>query len=410
MASCGPSNALQNLSKHAQADRSLQQDRMGAAPGQRQQFRTQTQGGQLNNEFQQFAQAGPAQNSFEQSHFAQSFGQPQMQHPSQMHQPQQQHQQGDWAQSFSQLNLGPQTGPQHQQANNWGQDFMRQGPQSHQVQPQMANGMMGSMSGMSSFGPMYSNAQLMNSTYGLQAEHQQTHKTETKNAQDAAFEAAFGAVEESMVKPADKGKEVEKDPMEQTYRYDQADALNRQAEHISDNISREEVDIKTDESGEFASIARQIASSLEEADKSKFEKSSFMNLMRRIGNHEVTLDGDKLVNKDGEDIREEVKEELKREGASQENGFQSEAQMPLPVHHEPPPPEQMHPQFQEQNPEKQLEDPMVFIEQEAARRAAESGRTVEEEKMNFYSPFEYAQKLGPQGVAKQSNWEEDYDF
>lgn len=257
---------------------------------------------------------------------------------------------------------------------------------------------------------MYSNSQLMNSTYGLQTEHQQTHKTETKSSQDAAFEAAFGAVEESITKTSDKGKEVEKDPMEQTYRYDQADALNRQAEHISDNISREEVDIKTDENGEFASIARQIASSLEEADKSKFEKSTFMNLMRRIGNHEVTLDGDKLVNKEGEDIREEVRDELLREGASQENGFQSEAQQtaPLPVHHEAPPPEQIHPHTE--TGDKQLEDPMVYIEQEAARRAAESGRTVEEEKLNFYSPFEYAQKLGPQGVAKQSNWEEDYDF
>nr|AAC23564.2 peroxin [Yarrowia lipolytica] len=417
MASCGPSNALQNLSKHASADRSLQHDRMapGGAPGaQRQQFRSQTQGGQLNNEFQQFAQAGPAHNSFEQSQMGPHFGQ---QHFGQPHQPQMgQHapmahgQQSDWAQSFSQLNLGPQTGPQHTQQSNWGEDFMGESPQSHQGQPQMANGVMGSMSGMSSFGPMYSNSQLMNSTYGLQTEHQQTHKTETKSSQDAPFEAAFGAVEESITKTSDKGKEVEKDPMEQTYRYDQADALNRQAEHISDNISREEVDIKTDENGEFASIARQIASSLEEADKSKFEKSTFMNLMRRIGNHEVTLDGDKLVNKEGEDIREEVRDELLREGASQENGFQSEAQQtaPLPVHHEAPPPEQIHPHTE--TGDKQLEDPMVYIEQEAARRAAESGRTVEEEKLNFYSPFEYAQKLGPQGVAKQSNWEEDYDF
>lgn len=392
------------------------------APGhpgaQRNQFRSQTQsGGQLNSEFQQFAQATPAQSSFEQQHFSQQFGQPQMHQPQMHGQPQSQHGQADWAQSFSQLNIGPQAQQGGPQTQNWGQDFARGGgpQQQHHVQPQMASGgMMGMGASMGSFGPMYSNSQLMNSTYGLQAEHQQTHKTETKSAQDAAFEAAFGAVEQSMApQTQDKGKETAKDPLEQTYKYNQAEALNRQAEHISDNITEEKMDLQADENGEFASIARQIASSLEEADKSKFEKSSFMNLMRRIGNHEVTIDGDKLVNKDGEDIREEIKQELQREGATQENGFQSEAQnIPLTHTHQnhdmPPQPEHVMPQDQPQG--KELEDPMVFIEQESARRAAESGRTVEEEKLNFYSPFDYAQRLGPQGVAKQSNWEEDYDF
>lgn len=283
-ASCGPSTALQNLSKHAQRDNSLQHQRHQHPQQQGPSIHQFRQGQQidsrLNADFKQFNSGNDFANSFmNQMNIKPSMQQQQQQQ--QQHQHQHQHQQPGWVNDFSNLSIQQQQQQQqhrHQQnqgtKSDWHQQFMQQQSQSNNLQhqsnfqqmtPNYAMGSYQMRNGTTTMTPMFQN----------QTEHQQQHKFEEEQR---AFEKQFDLIE----------KQLQNEPVT-----------------TEENINQDEA------KEEFARIARKAETSMKTIDShdsemnEKFQNSQFLKLMSSIGNRKVELEGDKLVTSDSkEDIRE----------------------------------------------------------------------------------------------------------
>ncbi|CUM51049.1 unnamed protein product [Debaryomyces tyrocola] len=281
-ANCGPSNALQNLSKHTQRDNTLQNEIIRNQPQQGNGFRNQPIVDQrLNQDFQQFSN-GQAFNQFQPEPVHQRFHQHHRQHNHAQHS--QHHPQQGWVQDFSKMSINQQ--PRHQARNmrngkvqnDWNQQFMNQTSQ-HPVQNNVAYQPQHQMGGFQ----MNMRTNLSNSLYqtrGNIPEHKEMHKMEEENQ---IFDAQF-------------------DQMERELQHEQMS--NEQTAEV-------QMDGNEFEKEQFAKTAKQVQESMLKGENTetntKFQNSNFLKLMSSISNRSVELsaEGDKLVSKQsGEDIRD----------------------------------------------------------------------------------------------------------
>ncbi|KAL7266069.1 hypothetical protein RUND412_011399 [Rhizina undulata] len=281
---CGPSSALSSLQKHASADRTLQQGFRGSSSSfsSFQTFRNTAgnDNGRFENDFQRFSSTpqGPIQQL-----------PPPNTHPAAFHSAHQPLTDG-WTGDFQQLHIAqyPATGPQIQAfhksspmvAANWHEEFMRQGSAIQHLHTQDVN-----IGYSSSYAPKFTGSRLdymdasqLNVGIGDGMAHE--NQTLADQFDEAAFEKAFAdakatldsqseAIAASSV--AQVGTLVEEEP----------------------EVKKEED--KEDDPDELARTAAQLLESLSENKSKKFQDSTFLALMRRLRDHEVTVEGDKMV-------------------------------------------------------------------------------------------------------------------
>lgn len=375
-ASCGPSNALSQLSKHTQRDSSLQNDFAGRQ-NYPQQNGFRSHGGidnNLNQDFQRFAAGGVA---LEPQFAAQT---PQR-HQHMSGQPLQMGSRGNqaWVQDFNGLSLGDRgTQSLAPQKSAWHQQFMKQNGQNVQTQShhhmlqeqrhsqlQYQNQFQGQFQGQfQSQMPMFDQQFRQ---FGH--EHESNIQVSGTDMDDAKFDSHFDRLEQELV-----DSEM---PMEQV---DEIDELEKER---------------------FAQAARRVKESMisekilaSEETTSKFQQSDFLKLMSLISNRQVEIskEGDKLVEKSsGEDIRSLLSDPLKHEKEAQPDYHQ-------PVHLEDfgaaPLPTQESPQVtnESQNVTSFLPDPLAHIKDGSLP--------------SDLTPLQAARIISGDQV-KGQNWEED---
>lgn len=284
-ASCGPSNALTQLSKHTQRDTSLQHERFRGQPQLPQNtFRNQPGiDANLNSQFAQFNEGNFAMDSAlhaQNAHFRQQHAPPV---------PGQQAAAGPgWVQDFNQLSIHNK--PQQQsraqtaqsgQQTGWHQQFMQQNnTQQGFAQHEMA--------GMHQrYQPMMGQSFMPQRQQAVSAQSQ--NQMESLEIDSAAFDSQFDRLEREMAM-----EESEQVPSEENY---------------DDQL--------------FAEAAMQVRKSMteESATRSqetaeKFQQLNFLKLMNQISDKQVAIskDGDKLVEKElGQDIRSHLSDPLRYE-------------------------------------------------------------------------------------------------
>lgn len=294
--SCGPSSALANLSKHTQRDNTLQNE----YAAKNAQLRTGPAGfrqngnavdARLNAEFHNFQGNGLG------AEFPAFAGTPSFQQQAQhLNQQQFQPNNAGWVQDFSGLSISNQPQQVGHPQSDWHQQFLQQQQHHHQQQQfEQQNIQQGQQFApnyaLSAFSmnmrtnlstPLYAQQQVQ--TGALLTEHQEIHKMEQEKQ---LFDSHFDQLEKE---------------------------LNQQLQE------KPEVEVQVDkvENEQFAETARQIENSLRQFDtadaatKAKIENSDFLKLMSSISNKQVVLDGDKLVDSTGQDIRENVNEPLQQ--------------------------------------------------------------------------------------------------
>lgn len=251
---CGPTNAIQNLAKHSQRDNSLQNQFRGQQQGQSRQFRQGlVSDARINQEFAEFAGSPlgvapvvPGQVNV-----------PMKQQNVQMNQLQmgQMGQQG-WIQDFGNMKL-----EQRSQAN-WSLQF-QQSPQFQQGQTQQVR-----QEQLQQMQPQYQRPMqmmgqqpMMNSPQFFNQPNQQPGIKE----QDQQF--------------TDKFDEIAKELEGQQHQADDRDLEKDEFSRIAQKINAT-VNERTAENAEL---------------KLKFAQLGFMNLMQRVADREVELQGDNLV-------------------------------------------------------------------------------------------------------------------
>ncbi|CAK7894619.1 hypothetical protein CAAN1_02S04808 [[Candida] anglica] len=290
-ASCGPSNALTNLSKHAQRDNTLQNEagaRFGHMTGSNdfKSRNTHQIDANLNREF----------DNFQGNRFASDF---QMQHPS-FHQQgnvQQRNVQQGWVQDFSQLNINArpvqvQNNGIHNnqsqsiahshshQRNDWQSQFMKQ---QSQVSNQGQSFHQSSQPGLQYRPQMTPFALNMRTDLSTPlTEHKEIHKNQQE--QDM-FDEQFNQMESEL-------KELEAEQVEPTRSNTHNEEFAKTAQQVHDSMSS----VKSPEL------------------QQRLQGSEFLKLMKSIADRDVELSGDKLVNaSSGEDIRDHLPDPLREE-------------------------------------------------------------------------------------------------
>ncbi|CAI5760570.1 unnamed protein product [Candida verbasci] len=288
-ASCGPSNAVKNLNNFTNQNKLYnninqnqnhhlhQQQNLGFKSSN-----PQIVDHSLNNEFSQFNRVNQQQQT--PSHFQQqSFNQPQ---PHSQHL--QQNKGGAWINDFSNLSIEQQHAQNQAQSiglkNDWHQQFMQN---QQQQQQQRQNHILQQKNHepqqfRQQFTPAYINSglqyrsQMSTPQFSQQSEHQQVHKIESSDAQ---FKDQFDMIEKE---------------------------LNETQQQFNEQMTS---DIEKEE---FAESARKVESSMKSINSQdstmndKFANSKFLKLMSSIGDKQVELEGDKLVNsKTKNDLRGE---------------------------------------------------------------------------------------------------------
>lgn len=301
-ASCGPSNALTNLSKHSQRDTTLQNEASQRfnAFNKGQDFKTNSNqiDRNLNRDFEQFLghqnqfqpqhqqyQFQPFQHSNQQQQQRFNQHQQQQQHHNVMHANQQPMQNGQakWVLDFSQMKIGEQ-----QQKNNWQSQFMAQPQQNIQQQ-------------------RHQQSQL----------HLQQPMVNRYIAQTMPFNLSMRT---DLSSPLTEHQEVHQAEQVQESFNQQFDEIERELQSNEEVLKEQLSDRGGDDKAEFAKTARQVHSSMmsvqNEETSNKFQNSNFLKLMSSISNRSVELEGDKLVDTDTRvDIREHLADPLQHEKA-----------------------------------------------------------------------------------------------
>ncbi|KAF2231505.1 hypothetical protein EV356DRAFT_506902 [Viridothelium virens] len=334
---CGPSNPLQNLQKQTSADRTLQQDRIASRHNAQESFRSPPgpSAGILDPEFEAF-QAGhplPLQAQV-------PFQPPPQASPGPSILP-------DWAADFQRLHVSPQYQPQshtpasrlHLQSDPkaapvspWHEEFIRQQTSSQQINRNYApqnvystipqfRSQMSSMAGPSSLGNH------------LSTEAHAKHKQDIYN--DAAFTRAFDALSEDI-----DGYEARQEPSNhlaaqaETERLQDAEETRNAAAELHGRFEAQRVMEKAgvpfaedglptfdanvgpagqqfeepqhesdqertqqaqDDADDLAATAAQLLESVADNQSAKFGNSKFLELMRKLRDREVRVEGDKMV-------------------------------------------------------------------------------------------------------------------
>lgn len=270
-ASCGPSSALQSMSKYSQRDTSLQKDVVGhPSQGHINDFRSQqAMDPSLSNDFQQF-QRGEALGTFRETPMALGVPKHQMNMNRGIYDEGHQHfqRQNQWVLDFSRLNLDTawahsgqklQSGAKgdwkdaflsqyQQQGLHQSLEATRQSLPSHRTPQQYHL----NHSGLRGFAAPNSLGML---------EHQELHKRDEEERQ---FEEEFDKLEEEL----------------------EGETIDQNGETLQQNSQRHSND-------EFAAIASKVERTMQEnknnASSEKFQNSSFLKLMNAISNRSVEL-------------------------------------------------------------------------------------------------------------------------
>ncbi|EXJ96179.1 hypothetical protein A1O1_01305 [Capronia coronata CBS 617.96] len=325
---CGPSNPLQNLQKHSQADRTLQQDRLVGlrqSPGQG--FRTaDPRAGSLDAEFHAFENAAPSPFQLQQPEFSAP------QQP--VFHPQASGAAPGWAADFKRLSLNNSPVPAGQfrteaplvrsAPGGWQNEFMRQrsgagtpvaqGKQVVRDLPpqQMMNmntntSMFASQSSMMNYSqPMYqgTGAYGASSMAGL-GQQQYTQTSMTIEEQYAEGQMSHEDYEAAFAEAVAHAQEMDQQQLPQ--QEETAQSLEQLAEMNqtelprigSDAINyREQVertaDQDTRDADELARTAGLLLNSVQHDMSTKFQNSQFLDLMRRIRDREVKVQDNDL--------------------------------------------------------------------------------------------------------------------
>ncbi|KAF3388545.1 hypothetical protein F1880_003527 [Penicillium rolfsii] len=295
---CGPSNALQNFQKNAAVDRTLQQDRLISRKSPAQGFRSQSpRDGILDPEFAAFeANHGVPANLPDLQHPA-HFG-PSTQHG---------HPGPNWTSDFQNLHISgpapPQLhGPSFAPAQSeWQNEFMSQ--QQHQ-QPAAANPVQVQQSANRTFQPAFAPSYPMyNATMNMQQLPQQApamNVAPTEQFDESAFEAAFEQARVDMEKAQEKEINVETeslaheevtqlDPVVQEY-----DEIRIGSDTISPQGQQAEPLTQANDADLLVQTAAKLLDSVRHETDQKFQQSNFLELVRRIRDREVQVEGDEL--------------------------------------------------------------------------------------------------------------------
>ncbi|KAF4283640.1 hypothetical protein CNMCM8689_006922 [Aspergillus fumigatus] len=279
---CGPSNALQNLQKHASVDRTLQQDRLISRRSPSQGFRSQNSSdGVLDPEFAAFESdlAGPSLPNLQHAG-------PFSAHPHRL--PVASHAENvTWAADFQRLHI---SGPSHpiqqhhgpsatpasaMSQQGWHSEFLKQ-QQQRQAPTQ----------------------QHQQYTGGFQPPAtDQQHATETFD--ESAFEAAFEQARADMALQETNATEEKAEPASETIQPDLSTAQEptEQIKIGSDTIPQIDKNdplSRVNDADELARTAGQLLDSVSHDQSEKFRKSSFLALMRRIRDREVRIEDDEF--------------------------------------------------------------------------------------------------------------------
>lgn len=376
-ASCGPSNALNQLSKHSQRDRSLQHEsfRPGAINQNNGQFKNQPGFDEnLNNDFEAFNRGGMAPQfnpiSMDQNRHFHMNQQNRHQNQQNLHIQQNQNplipnqnSQNQWIQDFNGLSING-------QKNDWHQQFMAQmRPESQSLQNNGFNQV-----GRGNFAPQFRNHQF-SPIYNQPQNLQNLQNHQNYETQESAFDDHFEQLEKELA-----DQEIAQQNMDQ------------EIPQEIDNMDKEQ----------FAKAARQVQNSMTNTNNlrsqetnNKFEQSNFLKLMSSISDRKVELsnDGGKLVDaSSGQDIRDHLSDPLKHEKQPDyhEPQFESERhfyeQIPNQINSEPPK------SNESQNVTSHLPDPLAHIK---------DGQLPSD-----LSPFQAAQVVSG-GQVQGNSWMED---
>ncbi|KAK5225853.1 hypothetical protein LTR47_002868 [Exophiala xenobiotica] len=315
---CGPSNPLQNLQKHTQVDRTLQQDRLVSArqsPGQG--FRTADhRAGALDADFYAFENAAPNPFQFHQPEFANT--RPAAFSPQPTVVP------GGWAADFQRLNLHDHPVPAGQfrteapliksTVGGWQNDFMRQrssvsspvaqGKQVVQDQPQFNMNMNTGMpyQNYSSSSPYQTYGGGMYQDGGYQQQQPQMSMEQQVQMSDVDFDAAFQeaiAHAQEMDHQLGQMTDVSEETMDTSTTFEQQTATTATMKIGSDAIEYREqsertADQDSRDADELARTAGQLLRSVNSETSTKFQNSQFLDLMRRIRDREVEVQNNEL--------------------------------------------------------------------------------------------------------------------
>ncbi|KAJ9633847.1 hypothetical protein H2204_006632 [Knufia peltigerae] len=322
---CGPSNPLQNLQKHTQVDRTLQQDRLVGprqSPGQG--FRTaDPRAGSLDADFYAFENASPGPFQHRQPEFANAL-------PTTFSPLQQQPSFGPagWAADFQRMNLHDRqplpAGQFRTEAplvkstigGGWQNEFMRQRPgaaspvaqgkQAAREPPQMdmtATNTNTSFMGYSSMAyQSYGGNGMYRDGAGFEQQQEmpgmssvdQQHFPMSDVDFDAAFQEAIAHARE--MDQLRETAEVSESVVEESVVMGQTESVNKIG---SDAIQYRERTERTEDqdsrdADELARTAGQLLTSVQHDTSDKFQNSQFLDLMRRIRDRQVEVQNNDL--------------------------------------------------------------------------------------------------------------------
>ncbi|ODQ54817.1 hypothetical protein SAICODRAFT_6011 [Saitoella complicata NRRL Y-17804] len=328
-ASCGPSNPLQTLSKHQQHDTSLQRDRFNSQgpASQRQSFRSTPQiDPQLQHEAEAFMRGEPLPGP--ELGMGMGMG---------MRGVGARPQGGGigmdgWADDFQRLQVSqPKAQPLFMAVNGkgkavmgggrggWGAEFLAQRRQTAPPQP-ASQAYAAQRTGM---GMSMGYAGVGGQLYHEQVQQQPTMNQQEQVKHDQALDQAFAEAEKHAFESInveqdtieiqkwdqqglvemyrDKMDEVlrEKgagaDPLE-VYHHTESDMLNTFApEPELETAAEQQTDKPVNHNDALAATAGSLLESLKDETDEKFQQSSFMQLMRKLRDGEVHVEGDKMV-------------------------------------------------------------------------------------------------------------------
>ncbi|KAL4801305.1 hypothetical protein BDV18DRAFT_149635 [Aspergillus unguis] len=302
---CGPSNALQNFQKHAATDRTLQQDRLISRQSPSQGFRSQNPSeGILDPEFAAFESNSPLGAPLPEvqhgGHFVAPTPHMPMSHPAEA---------PNWATDFQNLHISGPSHPIHHQPGpsaaptsaasqqGWHSEFMRQQQHTPALQQNQGFG----QRFQPSFAPSYAMNTPSMGTY-TPAPQATAGPLAAETFDESAFEAAFEQARADMASQFESSA-VEASTSEMTSETKQPDeempAQMPAQETIrigSDTIPQvDKEDLQaTTNPDELARTAGQLLNSVSHETNQKFRESNFLELMRRIRDREVQIEGDEF--------------------------------------------------------------------------------------------------------------------
>ncbi|KAE8146250.1 hypothetical protein BDV25DRAFT_162888 [Aspergillus avenaceus] len=305
---CGPSNALQNLHKHASVDRTLQQDRLTSRQSPSRGFRLQTHNeGILDPEFAAFESnvaETPIPSLQHQTHLAA---------PSSHFSVHNQSENQQWSADFQRLQISASPLQMRQQPSlaagptstvaqhGWHSEFIKQQQQQQQQPARLVQQHKPYAQGFqSSFAPQYPMSGAAMDSFPSIQEAPVGHLPPTEAFDESAFEAAFEQARADLAsQTADKAQGQTQDVAEGEAQLD-AVATPQTPESIkigSDTIPQNNKDnmrAQLNDADDLAKTAGQLLESVSHDQSQKFRESNFLALMRRIRDREVHIEGDEF--------------------------------------------------------------------------------------------------------------------